>query len=161
VSGDPGHTSSQGAAFYAQDFVSDIGVRVICRPCHSTKHRRGYIKHGHGYTKRAYNEYLARHNEHAARNDINPNRNNFNHRVQLNGHIANHSAWKHHRRQPCNNSGNAGRSGQRGISNWRDTRFHYDGNIDHRGPVHSVQQHWNFNDCERYAYHRKYFRYRE
>ena len=143
----PGHATTQGAAYYAQDFTSDISVCIVSGHRHGTKHGLGYTKPGD--TKYDY-KHKSGYDQHAARNHINPDRNDFHHRNQLirfNGNIANQPARKHHQRQSCGNSGNTGRCRQRGIGNRRNSGFHTDAdrNFDHRGTMHAFQQHWNVN----------------
>jgi len=129
VAGEPGHANSQGAAFYAQDFTRNIGVRTVRRPCHSAKH-----KHGHSYTKHDHNEYLARHNQHAARNNVNPARDDINHAVRVDGNPSDYSARNHFHRQSCGDAGYAKRSGECGICNRWDPRKH-------------PNPDWHFDDC--------------
>jgi hypothetical protein len=47
-----GHLSTQGAAFYAQDFIRIICVCSGGRHGHRAKHRYGYAKPGYGNTDR-------------------------------------------------------------------------------------------------------------
>lgn len=126
MAGEPGHASSQGAAFYAQDFIGDIGVRTVRRPCHGTKH-------GHGYTKHFDNKHIPRHNQHPARNNLDPARDDFDYAVWFDGNTANFPARSHLYRQSCGNTGNTRRSGKRGICNRRDTGQRPDSD-------------WTFND---------------
>ena len=46
VAGNPGHATTQGAAFYAQDFVSYISVCIVSGHRHGTKHGLSYTKPG-------------------------------------------------------------------------------------------------------------------
>jgi hypothetical protein len=154
VAGEPGHASSQGAAFYAQDFTRDSGVRIVRRPCHSAKH-----KHGHRYTKhndKHDDEYTPGHNQHAAWNDLNPDRNDLNHAVRVNGNTADFSARNHFHRHSRGNTGNARSSGKRGIRNWRNPRQHPDSDwhFDDCRAVHAVQQHqhWNLNNNQQHTF---------
>jgi hypothetical protein len=92
VAGNPGHSSSQGAAFYAKDFTRDISVRTVSGHCHGTEHRFSYAKPGdtkHNYKpKSGYNQY-------AAGNNVNPDWNHFHDGLRLNGYITNVPARKH------------------------------------------------------------------
>lgn len=154
--GNPGHASTQGAAFYAQDFTSDISVCTVSGHCHGTKH-------GLSYTKSGDTKHESGYNQHTARNHLNPDGNDFhhgsrlNHRVRFNGHIANYPARNSCLRQPCANSGNARRRGQRGIGNRRYSGHHpnHDRNFDHGCSMHAFQQrqHGNVNHGEQHAFH--------
>lgn len=159
MAGNPGHAGSQGAAFYAQDFTSDISVRTVSGHCHGTKHGLSYTQPGDTKHNRD-NEW---HNQHADRNDLNPDRNNFHHAIGFDGDTANFPAWKHEQRQSCSNSGNARRCRQRRISDRRNTRHHADadGNFNHGGAMHSFQQHRNVDNGEQHAFHGQHFCYGE
>jgi hypothetical protein len=165
VAGKPGHASSQGAVFYAEDFTSDISVRTVSGHRHSTEYRFSYAEPGDAKHNRHNNEYTSGHNKHPARNDINADRNDFHHRLWFNGNVADYSARKHHHWQPRDDSGNTGSRGQRGIGNWRNARNHAEPNwnFHHSGPMHAFQQRqrWNINDSERHAFNGQHVRNRE
>ena len=109
---------SQGAAFYAQDFISNIRVCTVSRHCHGTKH-------GHSYTKpsdtKHDNEYTPGDNQHTAWNNFYPDRNDFHHAVRVDGNPSDYSARNHFHRQSCGDAGYAKRSGECGICNRWDT----------------------------------------
>jgi hypothetical protein len=163
VSGNPGHASSQGAAFYAQDFTSDISVCTVSGDRHGTKHGLSYTKPGDTkhHNKHIPRNHQSRDHEHATWNDLNPDGNNFHHRIRFNGHIANNAAGKHYERQSISNSGNSRCCRKRGIGNRRDTEFHANGNFNHSSAVYACQQHWNIDHGEQHAFNRQHFCYWE
>ena len=153
VAGNPGHASTQGAAFYAQDFTSDISVCIV------SGHRHG-TKHGFSYTKPGDTEHIYKHesgyNQHTTRNNFNNNRNSLLHNrvVRFDGNIANQPARKHHEWHSVGNSGNTRSRRERRIGNRRDHGFHADTdwNFDHRGTVYAFQQRQHINDGEQRAF---------
>jgi hypothetical protein len=97
VAGKAGHASSQGAAFYAEDFTSDISVRTVRGHRNGTNHRHRYTKPGDAKHNRHDNEWHNEwHDRYAARNDLNPDRDDLNHRLRFDGYAANVAARKHH-----------------------------------------------------------------
>jgi hypothetical protein len=137
VAGNPGHASSQGAAFYAQDSTSDISVCTVSGYCHGTKHGLSYTKPSNA---KHDNERTPGYHQHAAWND-DLNRNHFHDRLWFHGNAANVPTRKQHQRQPVGHSGNAGRCRERRISNRWDARHHADtnGNFYHGGAMHAFQ----------------------
>jgi hypothetical protein len=91
----PEKPDTQGAAFYAEDFTSDISVRTVRGHRNGTNHRHRYTKPGDAKHNRHDNE---RHDRYAARNNFNPDRDDLNHRLRFDGNATDFPAGKHHHR---------------------------------------------------------------
>jgi hypothetical protein len=169
VAGNPGHPSSQGAAFYAKDFTRNISVRTVSGRRHGAEHRFSYAEPGNA--KHHHREF-PEHNRNKLdrnkldrnkldrnkldRNKLKSNRNYINDRDGFHGYAANLPARKHHHWQPSDDPGNTGCCRQRRIRNRWNTRNHGEPNwnVHYGGAVHALQQrqHWNVNDGEQHAF---------
>lgn len=123
-------------AFYAQVFISNVGVCTIRR------HRHG-AEHGYSHTKHADNEHFPRHNQHPTGNNLNSDRYNFhdNRFNRLYGNSTDFPAWSRHDRQSCGDTRDAWGRRQRGICNRRDSGKHPnpDRHLDDCRAVHAFQ----------------------
>ena len=148
--------TTQGAAFYAQDFISDISVCIVSGHRHGTKYGISYTKSGdtkhHHKPKPEYNRHTTRNNIDPARNHFHHYRNRLNH--GFNGHLANYAARDSRIRKPGTNSGNARSGRQRRIGNRRNHGFHTDANrnFDHGSALHAFQQRQHISHSKHYAF---------